>query len=61
MSELEEQIDALNTQLNDESIASDFEKISGLSEQLAETNARLDAAMEEWEKLAETVSAFEED
>ena len=61
VSELEEQIDALNTQLNDESIASDFEKISGLSEQLAEINARLDAAMEEWEKLAETVSAFEED
>ncbi len=61
ISSLEARIDELNGQLDDESLATDYEKISRLTSELAETNAQLEQAMEDWESLAETVAAFSED
>ncbi|MBQ6785559.1 MAG: ABC-F family ATP-binding cassette domain-containing protein, partial [Clostridia bacterium] len=60
IAELEEQIDAVSGQLNDESIASDFEKMTELTGQMAVLNTELEATMAEWESLAEEVANFED-
>lgn len=57
---LEQRQEELTAALDAEDIASDFEAISKLSEELADCNMQLEAAMEEWETLAETVNAYEE-
>lgn len=61
ISEYEAKIDALSARLEDDSISTDYEKISDLTSQLADANAGLESAMEDWEVLAETVSSFEEE
>ena len=58
VSTLEARIEELNEELEKDEYASDFEKITELSAELAECNEKLEAAMEEWESLAETVSSF---
>ena len=58
---LEARIEELNERLNDPAKATDFTYITEHSEQLAEANAALEQAMEDWETLAEAVSEFEED
>ena len=60
IAELEEQIDAVSGQLNDESIASDFEKMTELTGQMAVLNTELETTMAEWESLAEEVANFED-
>lgn len=60
ISELEEQIDAVSEQLSDESIATDFEKMTELTGQMAALNADLETTMAEWEALAEEVANFED-
>ena len=60
ISELEEQIDAVSEQLSDESIATDFEKMTELTGQMAALNAELETTMAEWEALAEEVANFED-
>ncbi|MBQ3328142.1 MAG: ABC-F family ATP-binding cassette domain-containing protein, partial [Clostridia bacterium] len=60
IAELEKQIDAVSGQLNDESIASDFEKMTELTGQMAVLNTELEATMAEWESLAEEVANFED-
>lgn len=46
----EQEIAMLNTQLEQPEIAADYERITDLSAQLEDANARLDAFMEEWEQ-----------
>ena len=46
--------------MNDESIATDFEKMTELTEQMAARNGELETTMEEWERLAEEVANFED-
>ncbi|MBQ8082559.1 MAG: hypothetical protein IJ241_00095 [Clostridia bacterium] len=58
ITELESEIESLTEQMNDESIATDFEKMTDLTEQMAARNAELEATMEEWEQLAEEVANF---
>ncbi|MBQ1596369.1 MAG: ABC transporter ATP-binding protein, partial [Clostridia bacterium] len=60
IAELEKQIDAVSGQLNDESIASDFEKMTELTGQMAALNTELETTMAEWESLAEEVANFED-
>ncbi len=60
ITELETEIETLSEQLNDDSIATDFEKMTELTEQLATLNAELETTMEEWESLAEEVADFDE-
>lgn len=57
---LEEEIEQLNEQLNDESLATDFQKMTELTEALAARNRDLEETMESWEALAEEVHDFEE-
>lgn len=59
ITELEADIETLNEQLNDPSLATDFEKMTELTEALAASNAELETTMETWEQLAEEVSSFE--
>lgn len=61
ITELETRIDDLSGKLEDEQISTDYETITDLTSQLAEANARLETAMEDWEVLAETVSSLEEE
>ncbi len=58
--ELEAAIESLTEQMNDESIATDFEKMTELTEQMAARNGELETTMEEWERLAEEVANFED-
>lgn len=58
---LEAQIEDLNGMLNDPAKATDFEYITKTSEELAKANGLLEAALEDWETLAERVSEYEED
>ena len=59
ITELEEEIESLNEQLVDPSFATDFEKMTELTEALAACNRELETTMESWEQLAEEVSNFE--
>ena len=59
IAELEEEIDAVSARLEDEAVATDFETMTALTEQLAKLNGELETAMETWESLAEEVSQFE--
>ena len=54
------EIELLNEQLNDESLATDFQKMTELTEALAARNRELEETMESWEALAEEVHNFEE-
>jgi ATP-binding cassette subfamily F protein 3 len=58
--ELEAAIESLTEQMNDESIATDFEKMTELTEEMAARNGELETTMEEWERLAEEVANFED-
>ena len=58
--ELEAEIESFTEQMNDESIATDFEKMTELTEQMAARNGELETTMEEWERLAEEVANFED-
>jgi ATP-binding cassette subfamily F protein 3 len=60
INELESEIEALTAEMNDESIATDFEKMTELTEQMAARNGELENTMEEWEQLAEEVANFED-
>ncbi len=57
---LEQKAEELTEALDTEEVATDFAEATRLSEALAETNEHLEAALEEWEKLAETVNSFTE-
>ncbi len=59
--DLEQLVEQLTEALDDDAIATDFSKITELSEQLADANGKLEEAMATWESLAETVSSFEEE
>ncbi|MBO7681856.1 MAG: ABC-F family ATP-binding cassette domain-containing protein [Clostridia bacterium] len=58
--ELEEEIETVTAEMNEESIAADFEKMTELTERMAALNSELETTMNEWEALAEEVSHFEE-
>ncbi len=60
INELEAEIESFTEQMNDESIATDFEKMTELTEQMAARNGELETTMEEWERLAEEVANFED-
>lgn len=51
ISQLEIEIDRINTEMSDPDYASDFTKLAGLSKEADERNSELDALMEEWEEL----------
>lgn len=57
---LENEINDLNAALNDDSVSSDYERISELSDKLAQSNSALDTAMEMWEELSEKFTEYEE-
>jgi len=57
---LEQTAAELTARLKKEETASDFAVISTLSEDLAKTNEQLEAALTEWETLAEAVASFAE-
>ena len=60
INELEAEIESFTEQMNDESIATDFEKMTELTEEMAARNGELETTMEEWERLAEEVANFED-
>lgn len=49
----EEKLSALNEQLNDEEVQSDYIKLGELQEEIASISAELDKAMTKWEEIAE--------
>lgn len=57
---LENEINDLNAALNDDSVSTDYERISELSDKLAQSNSALDTAMEMWEELSEKLAEYEE-
>lgn len=60
VNELEAELESLQEQMNEEGVATDFEKMTELTERLGALNTELDACMEQWESLAEEVAGFEE-
>lgn len=56
---LEQQIESLKAEMADESISSDYERISELSESLAGADSELEDALSEWETLSEKISEYE--
>ena len=55
IAELEEEIDSLHTQMNDESVMSDYEKLSEITSLLESAQAELDDLYEKWEELSTQV------
>ena len=55
--ELDAQMEALNTQLSDPAVASDYEKAIDLTRQLDEARAESESLMEEWTTLSEAVGS----
>ena len=55
ISELEEENEGLHAQMNDESIMSDYEKLSEITSLLEKNQAELDELYEKWEELSEQV------
>ncbi|MBR5754191.1 MAG: ABC-F family ATP-binding cassette domain-containing protein, partial [Clostridia bacterium] len=60
IAELEAQIEAVTAELDDESLSTDFEKMTECTNRLADLNAELEATMDAWETLAEEVNEFQE-
>ena len=58
--ELESEIETVSTRMTDESIATDFEAMTELTERMAALNGELEAVMADWESLAEEVASFGE-
>ncbi|MBR2714787.1 MAG: ABC-F family ATP-binding cassette domain-containing protein [Ruminococcus sp.] len=50
---LEEEIESLNQQMNDESVISDYEKLSEITENLEKAQSQLDECYELWTELSE--------
>ena len=59
ISGLEEEIERLKAELEDDSCNSDFERVSKLSDELAQKSDALECALEEWEKISEQISELE--
>lgn len=55
IAELEERIEELHAQMNDESVMSDYEKLSEITSLLESNQAELDSLYEKWEELSEQV------
>lgn len=55
IAELEEEIESLHTQMNNESVMSDYEKLSEITALLESNQAELDELYEKWEELSTQV------
>lgn len=55
IAELEEKIEELHAQMNDESVMSDYEKLSEITSLLESNQAELDSLYGKWEELSEQV------